>query len=77
MEELKSPKKQGGETYTLGGGDVHVAADEGQAVVHAHLEINHSGNKQDGFFFKTISWSSDIMTADPASCRSLCVFFFK
>lgn len=28
-------------TYTLGGGDVNVAADEGQTVVHAHLEINH------------------------------------
>lgn len=34
-------------TYTLGGGDVHVAADEGQAVVHAHLEINHPGIKQE------------------------------
>lgn len=28
-------------TYTLCGGDVNVAADEGQAVIHADLEINH------------------------------------
>ncbi len=33
-------------TYTLCGGDVHVAADEGQTVVHAHLEINHPETKQ-------------------------------
>lgn len=32
-------------TYTLGGGDVHVAADEGQPVVHAHLQINHPERK--------------------------------
>lgn len=32
-------------TYTLSGGDVHVAADEGQTIVHAHLEINHPGTK--------------------------------
>ncbi len=30
----------------LCGGDVHVAADEGQTVVHAHLEINHPETKQ-------------------------------
>lgn len=28
-------------TYTLCGGDVHVAADERQTIIHAHLEINH------------------------------------
>lgn len=33
-------------TYTLCGGDVHVAADEGQTVVHAHLEVNHPETKQ-------------------------------
>lgn len=33
-------------TYTLGGGDVHVAADEGQTIVHAHLKINHPEAKQ-------------------------------
>lgn len=33
-------------TYTLSGGDVHVAADKGQTVVHAHLEINHPGTKE-------------------------------
>lgn len=35
-------------TYTLRGGNVHVAADEGQAVVHAHLQINHPETKQHG-----------------------------
>lgn len=33
-------------TYTLCGGDVHVAADERQTVIHAHLEINHPETKQ-------------------------------
>lgn len=33
-------------TYTLCGGDVHVAADEGQTIIHAHLEINHPETKQ-------------------------------
>lgn len=37
---------QNAATYTLGGGDVHVAADEGQTIVHAHLEINHPETKQ-------------------------------
>lgn len=32
-------------TYTLRGGDVNVAADEGQTVIHAHLEINHPESK--------------------------------
>lgn len=40
-------------TYTLCGGDVHIAADKGQAVVHADLEINHPGIKQDGFTKKS------------------------
>lgn len=35
-------------TYTLCGSNVHVAADEGQAVVHAHLQINHPETKQHG-----------------------------
>lgn len=54
MDELKSTvvdtSGERGEivTYTLCGGDVHVAADERQAVVHAHLEINHPGIKQEG-----------------------------
>lgn len=39
-------KGQKAATYTLCGGDVHVAADEGQTVVHAHLEINHPETKQ-------------------------------
>lgn len=36
-------------TYTLCGGDVHVAADEGQTVVHAHLKINHPETNQQGW----------------------------
>lgn len=51
MKEKKAKRKQTGErseviTYTLCCGDVHVATDEGQAVVHAHLEINYPGIKQ-------------------------------
>lgn len=32
-------------THTLGGGDVHRAGDERQAVVHAHLQIDHPENR--------------------------------
>lgn len=39
-------RRQKAATYTLCGGDVHVAADEGQTVVHAHLEINHPEKTQ-------------------------------
>lgn len=33
-------------TYTLRGGDVHVAADERQTIIHAHLKINHPETQQ-------------------------------
>lgn len=45
LEVRNKNKREGSKvvTYTLCGSDVHIAADEGEAVVHAHLEINHPG----------------------------------
>lgn len=47
-------------TYTLCGGDVHVAADEGQTVVHAHLEINHPETKQQTLRERNSCWDGTI-----------------
>lgn len=75
--DLRFPKKaqtkQTGErsevaTYTLGGGDVHVAADEGQAIVHAHLEINHPGIKQE-----VQKWEANPLTSGGQSLSHACL----
>lgn len=49
-------------TYTLCGGDVHVAADEGQTVVHAHLKINHPETNQQGLGKSLCSLGSTCLT---------------
>lgn len=47
LNHFKGAKtEQKAATYTLCGGDVHVAANKGQTVIHAHLEINHPGTKK-------------------------------